>query len=385
MPLSSSIVKLLVCGDPFATSIAMLNYIMQKKVLKPLILVLIAVVCCVNFVWMSSEFLTSKSIPDELTFQTAPCANQDNITSPLQTLLSPAHILFSLSGNNSGFLSEFQVALKSVLLNAPPSRDLKIHVMADKDAYNSLAGVFNATSLETWILRRQVTIQTYNVEPYLPKWKEKLEDNLPGYITYAHTIGTYFRLFAKDVLSPDVRHVLYMDTDVVIMANLERIWSLVDPESLFQWGSNMCAGFLLLTVHRMDELWEKLKSLREEIKLVGSIDDQVVFRIVNKFFPELVSVLPDEWDLSYADKVWRFAHKIVEKRPKVGMMHFNGGDGEPYFEKHTALINPKRSNTFGLSKYYVGIPWTWARFVAESQIEGKGFKLIIQHRPEDPA
>ena len=36
-----------------------------------------------------------------------------------------------------------------------------------------------------------------------------------------HTIGAYFRLFAHKVLPKSLKHVLCMDTDVVIMANLD--------------------------------------------------------------------------------------------------------------------------------------------------------------------
>ena len=45
--------------------------------------------------------------------------------------LPPLHVAFGLSGNHPGFLAEFQVALKSVLLNSPLERDLFVHILAD--------------------------------------------------------------------------------------------------------------------------------------------------------------------------------------------------------------------------------------------------------------
>jgi len=43
-----------------------------------------------------------------------------------------------------------------------------------------------------------------------------------------HTIGAYFRLFANDVLPDTVEHIVYMDTDVVVMTNLGDLWERID-------------------------------------------------------------------------------------------------------------------------------------------------------------
>ena len=44
--------------------------------------------------------------------------------------LSTIHLAFGLSGNHPGFLSEFEVALKSVLLHAPLDRNMHVHIVA---------------------------------------------------------------------------------------------------------------------------------------------------------------------------------------------------------------------------------------------------------------
>ncbi|KAL7523663.1 hypothetical protein ACHAXR_000278, partial [Thalassiosira sp. AJA248-18] len=67
--------------------------------------------------------------------------------------LSPINVAFGLSGDHPGFLSEFEVALKSVLLNAPMERNLHVHILADRDAFVSLDGIFNRTQLPTWVTR----------------------------------------------------------------------------------------------------------------------------------------------------------------------------------------------------------------------------------------
>ena len=50
----------------------------------------------------------------------------------LHQLLAPIHVAFRLSSNNPAFLFEFEVALKSVLLNAPLKRDWFVHMLADQ-------------------------------------------------------------------------------------------------------------------------------------------------------------------------------------------------------------------------------------------------------------
>jgi hypothetical protein len=60
------------------------------------------------------------------------------------------------------------------------------------------------------------------------------------------------------VVPSSARHLLYMDTDVVIMANLEQLWREVEvePDALFHWRKTMCSGFVVMNIPRMDELWK---------------------------------------------------------------------------------------------------------------------------------
>ena len=130
------------------------------------------------------------------------------------------HVLYGLSGNHSDFLGEFLVSFKSILLNAPLASDMTVHIMADQDAYNALDSTLDTTGIHSWRTRNQITIQTYNVESYTKCWEAFIESKLKRSARDAarvHTMGTFYRLFAHDVLHVD--HVVYMDTDVAIMAN----------------------------------------------------------------------------------------------------------------------------------------------------------------------
>ena len=300
-----------------------------------------------------------------------------------QETLSTVNILLGLSGNHSGFLAEFEVALKSILLNAPLESDLSIYIMADSDAYGAMGEVFDRTGLNGSAWRNQIFIETYNVAPYLGNWTRQIKSMSENMDFERHTIGAYFRLYAHDVLPNNVKHALYMDTDVVIMANLDDLWEHVDQDALFQWGKDTCDGFIILNVQKLDTIWDMARRCNlENISKAThqAFNDQLIFRAVNHTFPDVVAVLPEEWAISVANGAWMYAQNIVEARPKVGMFHFNGGGSSKDVYWESSFVQ-KFADTWGTGpNYYAKLPWNWVRFIGESMRgAGKGNPLIIRH------
>jgi hypothetical protein len=174
-----------------------------------------------------------------------------------------------------------------------------------------------------------------------------------------------------------------MDTDVVIMANLDDLWKHVDQDATFQWGSDTCAGFMILNLQKLGTVWDMARrcDLHNISNVTGQdFNDQLIFRAVNYTFPNVVGVLPEEWSISVANGAWRHAADIVDYRPKIGMLHFNGGGGsqDAYWEGKFVQAWPDTWGTGPL--YYAKLPWNWARFVGESMRgAGKGHPLIIRH------
>ena len=120
--------------------------------------------------------------------------------------LSPVQIAFGLCGNHPGFLSEFEVALKSVLLNAPLERNISIHILADQEAFDSVKGIFNRTELSTWQTRNPTEIHVHDVTADVPQMESEIIDVFrahdpnvsPNVGWFAlHTMGTYYRLFVE--------------------------------------------------------------------------------------------------------------------------------------------------------------------------------------------
>jgi len=318
-------------------------------------------------------------------------------------------VLFALCGNASYFLGEFEVALKSVLTNAPVDSDLRVHVMADREAYVALGGGDDGVlgrkphrGVASWRTRNRVTVTAYDVSELVPGWKKRIvalfqENGLAGFvhgIGKAHTIGTWFRLFANEVLPTSVETVLYMDTDAVVMANLEELWRSLDSPSssasdkIFYAGETQCAGFVVLNIRKLPLAWEIVSGVNltdAPAEFGQRPNDQIVLKVVKKREPGLVGELPDAWDLSVAD-LFRYRKTIVKKRPSAGMLHFNGaGKGGAYFDTHTSLKNERFRHTWGLASYHVRLPWQWARFAASSRTrDGRGYPVEIFWRDLQP-
>jgi len=336
--------------------------------------------------------------------------------------MAVVHVLFGLSGNAPGFLAEFEVALKSVVLNAPLDRALTISIMADQQAYQALPTIFartglliqagNATNTTTttttttpatlpWRTRNPITIQTYDVTSYLSDWKQRIDTvfNFTGSPYGSHTIGCFFRLFAHHVLVPQqqhadntataaVQHVLYLDTDVVLMANLDALWDFIPTtggaQPIFHWGAGQCSGFLIINVPQLQLLWDLalLIPLQKISERDHHLSDQTLFVGMNETFPEKVGLLPDGWDMTVTQK-WRPKYRpYAQKLPDVGMLHFNGGGSseEAYWNKNKSFIT-EYPKTWGTAKYYIDLPWTWSRYQAESMIRTghPGYRLKIRH------
>ena len=299
--------------------------------------------------------------------------------------LSPVQVAFGLSGNHTGFLAEFEVALKSVLLNAPLERNISIHILADEDAFASLKGIFNRTELSTWLTRNPTEIHAYDVTPDVPQMVDEIYDVFKAHNSglgwdQIHTLGTYYRLFLERYVSnTSAKHILYLDTDVVIMANLEALWELVERQQrnvLFHWGKNMCAGFVVMNLQRINKILPlaKRSNYTDADGKVLDFHDQGILQAVNISYPNEVNVLPPGWDMTVT-AIWQKKNQPYDKKfPNVGMLHFNGGGSSKhaYFE----LEHPEQSfstkfklrDTWGNGKFYATLPWEWARYQAKSLV-----------------
>jgi hypothetical protein len=135
------------------------------------------------------------------------------------------HMLQALQGNKTGFIDQWEVNLKSVLLNAPLDANLHIHILSNAAAKEAVLERIQAAGLEGSPWRNQVSITVYNVEKYQAELtKLILKKNRGNAIDQRVTLGGYYRLLAYQVIpnhnSETIGPILYMDADVVVLANL---------------------------------------------------------------------------------------------------------------------------------------------------------------------
>ena len=137
------------------------------------------------------------------------------------------NVLFGMQGKSQVFIDEWEVSLKSILLNAPIDASLHIHIVANNAARVAVSEKIQKVGLEGTRWRNPVTITVYDVEKYQKEWTAFIQQQIRKWdkIDQRVTLGGHYRLLAFKVLPPSVGPVIYMDTDVVILTNLDDLWT----------------------------------------------------------------------------------------------------------------------------------------------------------------
>ena len=290
---------------------------------------------------------------------------------------STRHVLFCLRGGLHGFIQEFDVSLKSVLLNAPIDHDLQVHIMADKAAVQAIQARIDDLRDSRW--RNSVSLLIYDVTTYEQEWQSILRKKLRGLETDPRiTLGGYYRLFAHLVL-PSVTSVLYLDTDVVVLANLNQLWEHANDLTLYQFSASDTPnnGFMLMNIDKFGRFWDLVDGLPE----INS-GCQALMILFRSHYASLVGSLPVEWD-THLVRAWRKKPHMLVNQPAAGMLHFNGirDNNESYFEKgleqycersrfcsQSVQARSKFDQSWGIADYYVKLPWAWVKFFGQSII-----------------
>lgn len=288
------------------------------------------------------------------------------------------HIIYGLMGNRTGFINEFHVSLKSVIMNAPIDMGLDIHVLTDVDAFNNLERVTEEEiMLHTLVSRHQISIVVYNIERRRREWQKRIASYTGRRLSKKHTKGTFFRLFAFDALPEEVEHVVYLDTDAVIVSNLQELWRQRNSTCFFQWGLEArCAGFMILNLRKMrQEFWNMVNATFVK-NYAREVDDQEIFRHMQLNFPQYVGSIPVEWDNHLANNFGKLNGKnLLKRRPRMGMLHFNGAGSRDSF----AYDDPKRIE-FSVVPYIANHPWQWVGFMLKSEVPPgmPGYPVILK-------
>ncbi|CAB9507301.1 expressed unknown protein [Seminavis robusta] len=314
------------------------------------------------------------------------------------------HVMFGLSGDHDGFFAEFEVVLKSVLLNAPHHAPMEVHIMTDQAANQKLtqevwprlfpnstptASPTTQTTNQLWYTN--VTLTNYNVESHLEEWRNQLYNKTRGIfgsLDNIHTVGAYFRLFAHKVISSHyyydhnnthkVDRVLYMDTDVVVMANLAVVFR--EAPTTTEWMlqiSWLCDGFALIHLPQMDHFWKLIEKIDMSKRDNQFHDQDLVLAIqesidVDKPVSQRhIQNMSKPWDL-YVTRDWPIQKPadLFRYRPQLGAIHYNGGasDKTAYFTKGPFINDEIARPGWGIAaNFFRDLPWSWAFYMGQSR------------------
>ncbi len=310
------------------------------------------------------------------------------------------HVLncIHLEKGKTGIVDEWEVNFKSVLGNAPLDNELHIHVLANGEAAQVIERRINESQLvEKSKWRNKVTLTLYNVEGKIEGWREFLKVHLRGHgVDERVSIGGYFRLFASTVLKErGVDEVIYMDTDVVVVANLNDLvlsmntTHVANENMVYQFSGN--SGFMVLNMQKFHIFWDLISKL-PEIKSGG---DQALLSAVIDEWPSVYNgKIPEQWDVHLGHGFRRGPDKLLSKRNSIGMLHFTGAYGNTYFEdsidklcggnyhgKNCKGHLKEFHSSWGLAETYIRLPWKYLIFFASTKIshdsDGHAFQFDV--------
>lgn len=296
--------------------------------------------------------------------------------------LDTVNVLFGMAGARKAFVDEWEVAMKSILLNAPLDAKLHIHILANKDARDEVSSrIAVKAALVDTLWRQPITITVYDVEKYEAEWTEFIKEHIRenNVIDERVTLGGYYRLLAHKVIPKQYSPVMYMDTDSVIMTNLNDLWKLVDRTKMLQMSLKwLCSGFMIVHLDKFDHFWEGLDSLPN---ITHGGDQSLVTQYV-RAFPDMVGELPEQWDAHLGNGFKQAAHKLIyARREGVGFLHFNGFRPamQSFFTRglmhfctpgcNDVKNHYKFVDTWALADYYVRVTWPWVRYFGHSTTE----------------
>ena len=351
------------------------------------------------------------------------------------------HIIYCLSGNNKLFIDEWETSFKSTLVNNPIDSHIQIHLIADKKAADAIDERMQLADLSgiTSRWRNQVSVILHNIEELKPSWEKFISDVLsnesnryPLHKTKGG-LGGYFRLLAhriivpyvchhdytnhtsdddspssfslNDIMSPNcddsdkqnLQEALFMDTDVVIIANLNHLMQTAEDvikkakkdgkgRPLWIWNQN--AGFIIMDLLKFENIWKLAATIPSEIRDDESKQkhDQWFLLKLHTNFAHLniTSVMPDEWSTHVGHGFRRRPQNLDLKRKNgTGMLHFTSpkrGFGGNFMDlggtSKWCRFSPKCDesdigpggdmervrSTWGLAEYYARLSWDWAKY-----------------------
>ncbi|MBQ3726917.1 MAG: glycosyltransferase family 8 protein [Selenomonadaceae bacterium] len=156
------------------------------------------------------------------------------------------HVCFGLYDKTGGYSKFTGTAMASIFENTitpPQLPSITIHILHDntltldnREKFSYLAGQYNQR------------VKFYNVEELCADRIEKIKRAFPNSVASRFTIGTFYRLFIPQLLSEDIKKIIYLDSDIVVNLDLNELWRI-------ELGDRPLAGVPEMT---MGSSWQRM-------------------------------------------------------------------------------------------------------------------------------
>lgn len=253
---------------------------------------------------------------------------------------TPVHVVLAADNN---FAMPMAVTIQSILDNSSTHTHYFIHILDGGIAKKSRLKILNSLASErcqiNWIDAKQI---------------EKKLSALALPIKSCFSIVTYFRFMLADVLPNSISRVIYLDSDVVVLNDLETLWNteldefalaaVIDP-TIHTIGKATHLEQLELTQHdrllpyfnagvilinldlwRKEKIVEQLLSIAEKHKASLLFQDQDVLNIVlrERWLPlsPIWNQTPYLFDEESAKNASYPAEQIEDARTVPAIVHF---------------------------------------------------------------
>ena len=297
------------------------------------------------------------------------------------------HVCFCMN-DKTGLYSKF-VGTTMLSLFDNTTAAVTVHILHDntltddnREKFNYLAGRYGQL------------VKFYNVEELCADRIEEINTLLPRAVKLRFTIGMYYRFFIPHVLPPDIERVIYLDGDLVVNLDIEKLWridlgdkimgvvptyfqkiNLSPKEDMYEFNSGVLLMDMCALRAEDDNLKESIKIISEDTNYVGN--DQ---EILNHCFQTRTLHLPIKFNRPVKWDRWQ---KITQIDNKI--YHFNGAESIRSFG-----LNTKDPLNRLWLKYFLRTPWfnidSIGRLYAEFQkirSDAKNFALKVSAAVSD--
>jgi len=277
---------------------------------------------------------------------------------------STVHILYMLQ--HAEQLDDWEVSLKSVLLNHPMEHDMTVHILSRAPSKTKTPSDIYPMLKQ----RLQPLVHWNNTAHQIDVHVHQLSNVSTQY--YQDPSTRRLQSIANLLETFHVSHVIIVDWNVLILTHLDHLWHLRRSD-LYMQGSG--SGITLCNLAMQVDLEKKETADLSQDPL-------------SNYPPELFAKLPPQWDftLSSNDTV-----PITQQRKHgLSMIRFNGT-----FQQSKSLFFDPKTNTriygtrdmggAGLAHYYAQMSWNWTKFVVEAHkyVDHPGHRVRLYFHPQD--